>query len=547
MTRPSDVIRIVSDEEFPASVRELPADPDLLKDGALMLHQREWIAHIHKHPLSISEKGRRTGITYATAKDDSITCASTRKAGGDNVYYIGDTKEKGLEFIGYCAHMAKVMAMAMAENWSGVEVILFEDQQDDGSSKYITSYRIRFASGFQVVALSSNPANIRGLQGIVNIDEAAFHANVQAVIDAASALIIWGGRIRIISTHNGSQNPFNQLIKDAKKGLNDYKVYQVFFDDAVNNGLYERVCMVKGWTPSIEGKKEWYKRIRGSYGTNKAAMLEELDGIPAEGNGVVIPGLLIESRMPEERPILSVALDDNFALKDDHYRKSWCDDWIKQNLEAVLKNLSKENKHVFGFDYARHCDFAVFTPLEIKPNLIRSCPFVIELHNVPTRQQEQILWYTIDRLPNFSNGAMDASGNGATIAEYTADKYGHNVIDQVRFSNAWYRDNMTDFVDSFTDGMIELPKSDNILNDLRTLQRIDGLVKLPALRKTDVNNDKLKRHGDAAIALALGYFASSTDVIIYDYETIKPKSGNKDSDRDDYVNTSRYSNERGMM
>lgn len=77
---------------------------------------------------------------------------------------------------------------------SGIEEFLFEDQDDRGNSKHITAYRIRFSSGFQVTALSSRPANIRGLQGIVVIDEAAFHQDVQGVLDAATALLIWGAR-----------------------------------------------------------------------------------------------------------------------------------------------------------------------------------------------------------------------------------------------------------------------------------------------------------------------------------------------------------------
>lgn len=529
MSMPSDVIRVVEEHEFPPSVRELPSDPNLLKDGALMLHQRQWLHHIHTHDLAIAEKGRRTGITYATSKDDAITAASSREAGGDNVYYIGDTKDKGLEFIGYCAHMAKVMAMAMAEDWNGVEVFLFDDQVVDPitqeiKSKQITSYRIRFASGFQIVALSSNPANIRGLQGIVNIDEAAFHQDVDGVIDAASALIIWGGKIRIISTHNGAKNRFNQLIKDSLKGLNDFKVFKVFFDDAVKNGLYERVCMVKGWEPSIEGKKEWYQRVRGAYGNNKAAMLEELDGVPREGSGVAIPGVLIESCMHEVRPVIQLTLENDFALKSDEYRRSWMDDWIKQNIDPLLKKLNPKSRHVYGSDYARHRDFASFAPLEITEHLVRRCPFIIDMHNVPTRQQEQIIWHIIDNLPRFDKGAMDATGNGATLAEYTADKFGHNVIDQVMLNNAWYRDNMTPFVDAFTDKSIDLPKNDNVLNDIRTLERIDGIVKLPAIRTKDNEQSSLERHGDSAIALALAWYASEQDPVSIDFTPV-PKTG----------------------
>lgn len=516
MGTPGDTIRTLDWEELPASVREIPTGHNPLEDGILMRHQREWVKLINEQDLAFCEKGRRTGITYATALDDTITASSSRAAGGDNVYYIGDTKEKGLEFIGYCAHMATVMASAMAEGWNGIEVFLFEDQQPDGSSKNITSYRIRFASGFQIVALSSRPAGIRGLQGIVNIDEAAFHLNVQAVIDACLALIIWGGKIRIISTHNGAKNPFNQLARDIRAGLYTFKFFRCGFDDAVANGLYERVCLVKGWTPSPEGKKAWYQRVRGAYGANKAAMREELDVIPREGSGVAIPGILIEECMKEVRPIKRLALESGFALKGLEYRDSWIEAWIKQHLDPRLAALDKDRDHYFGFDYSRYCDFAVFAPMTIEQFLTRRVPFLIEFHNVPTRHQQQILWYVIDRLPRFRSGAMDATGNGQTIAEYTADKYDVSRtgrIHEVTLNDAWYRDNMGPFVEAFEDQTIDLMKDADVLNDIRALERIDGIVKLPKIHTQDTKAAEFMRHGDAAIALALGHFATRSSSV----------------------------------
>jgi phage FluMu gp28-like protein len=528
MKHPGDVIRILDPAELPPQVREIPEGFDPLADGVLMLHQREWIKQIHEHDLNIGEKGRRTGITYATALDDSITASSNKKAGGDNVYYIGDTKEKGLEFIGYCANMTKIMACAMAEGWNGIEVFLFEDQQEDGTSKQITSYRIRFASGFQIVALSSNPANIRGLQGIVDIDEAAFHKNVQAVIDACTALLIWGGKIRIISTHNGMKNPFNQLIRDSRAGLNAFKVFHCTFDDAVANGLYERVCMIKGWTVTPEGKQAWYDKIRMGYGTNTAAMKEELDAIPREGSGVAIPGILIEQCMTEVRPIVRLALESDFAAQPLSYRDSWITEWIKVNIEPCIDLFDRKRQHCFGSDYARHGDFSVFSPMSIEQDLRRKVPFMVEMKNVPTRHQTQIIWYIIDRLPKFRAGAMDATGNGATIAEYTAEKYGLERVHQVILNDSWYRENMVPFQQAFEDKMMDLPKDVDILNDVRALELIDGIIKLPKLRVQDTKDAEFKRHGDGAIALAMGYFASKQDVAEYAYEPVKKKDDDDD-------------------
>ncbi|MGD9950291.1 MAG: hypothetical protein AB7U29_17705 [Desulfobulbus sp.] len=510
-----DVERILSFDELPASVREIPANHDPLADGVLMLHQQEAIALCHQEDLVVFEKGRRTGITYAIALDSAIIAASSKEAGGDNVYYVGDTKDKGLEFIGYCGHFSRVMATAMADGFMGVEVFLFEDRQPNGESKFITSYRIRYASGRQIVALSSNPANIRGLQGIVIIDEAAFHANVQAVIDACLALLIWGGKIRIISTHNGQKNPFNQLIKDARDGVNLFKPYRCTFDDAVKNGLYERVCLMRGWTPSEEGKRAWYNKVRGSYGANTAAMLEELDAIPREGSGVAIPSIVIESCMHEVRPIVRLTLDTDFALLPGDERRRRCEEWIRTNVDPLLDGLDPTLEHCFGSDYARHFDFAIFSPVVVLQDLTRKYPWMIEMLNVPTRQQEQIIWHVIRRLPRFRCGAMDATGNGATLAEYTADEFDHSRtgrIIEVKFNDAWYRDNMQSFVDAWFDKAIDAPKDLDIKNDLRCLERINGIVKLPDVRVKDSKDSEAKRHGDAGISMALGWFASKQDV-----------------------------------
>jgi len=508
---PGDVQRILSFDELPPRVRRIPANHNPLATGVLMDPQREWIRMCHEYDLMIAEKGRRTGITYATALDSTIIAASSADAGGDNVYYIGDTKEKGLEFIGYCAHMAKTMAAAMADGFMGIEVFLFEDQQDDGSSRQITSYRIRFASGFQIVALSSNPANIRGLQGIVIIDEAAFHKNVQAVVDACNALLIWGGKIRVISTHNGDRNPFNQLIRDAHAGINPFQVFRCTFDDAVAAGLFERVCMMRKWEPTEERKRTWYNRIRGSYGANKDAMAEELDAIAREGSGIAIPGVVIESCMREARPIARLTLDTAFGLRPVEERDAWCADWIVSNIDPLLAALDPELHHSFGFDYARHMDFACFGPIETKQDLTRYVPWILEMHNVPKRQQQQVLFHIIRRLPRFTCGAMDATGNGAGIAEDTADEFGQDRIHQIKLNDAWYRDNMGSFVQGFEDRVLDIPRDADVKNDLRSLARINGIIKLTSLRVADTKDSEKKRHGDAAIMLALGWFAANQD------------------------------------
>lgn len=514
----TSTVRIVEWDELPASVREVPAGFNPLADGILMKHQVQWLSL--QASIKICPKGRRTGITFATALDKTIKAAARKSAGGDNVFYIGDTKEKGLEFIGYCAKFARVIAQAQSQGVSSIEEFLFEDQDERGNSRQITSYRIRFSSGFQIVALSSRPANIRGLQGVVVIDEAAFHPDVQGVLDAATALLIWGGSIEIISSHNGKKNPFNQMVLDMESGRygDDVAVFRVTFDDAVANGLYERAQLMQGLPATPDDKRKWYAKIRNGYGVRKAAMREELDCIPRDGSGVCIPGVWIDEAMTEPRPILRLALGDEFAAKRPAEREAWCEEWIARNLKPLLAKLDPARQHVFGQDFARHRHFSTIAPMEIGQTLRRTMPFGVEMHRVPTRQQEQILWALIRGLPRFGGGAMDATGPGQTLAEYTGDHFGAS-IHQVTLSRGWYGLWMPKLIQGFEDRMIDLPAEATLADDIRSIVEIDGIAMVVKAEAKDAKDPDLFRHGDFAIALAMGWFASLNLSALIDFQS----------------------------
>lgn len=396
----TSTLRVVEWDELPESVRTIPDGYNPITEGLLMAHQADWLAI--NAQIKLCEKGRRTGITFAEALDSVITAASRKSAGGMDVFYVGDTKEKGLEFIGYCAKFSRVIAEAQASGVSEIEEFLFEDQDESGNTRQINAYRIRYASGFKVVALSSNPANLRGLQGKVIIDEAAYHRNVSAVLDAATALLIWGGRIVIISTHNGKANAFNQMIADIQEGRygDAAVVYKATFDDAVANGLYERRCMMRGEAPTAEGKEAWYKSIRNAYGPRKAQMREELDAIPRDGNGVCVPGVWIEDAMRPDRQVLRLALDESFTQQAVYRREAYVETWIELSLLPLLQQLDPELRWFLGMDYARHRDFSIICPMSVDQQRHRDVPFAVEMHKVPTRQQQQVLFTILRALPN---------------------------------------------------------------------------------------------------------------------------------------------------
>jgi phage FluMu gp28-like protein len=117
---------------------------------------------------------------------------------GRNVFYIGDTKDKGREFIGYVAHFAKVVAKELAE----VEEFLFEDEREDGTSKFIFCLPRDLCQrlpGRGAVAAGEHSR----LAGRRRDRRSRIPRNVREVIDAVNALLIWGGKIRVISPITG--------------------------------------------------------------------------------------------------------------------------------------------------------------------------------------------------------------------------------------------------------------------------------------------------------------------------------------------------------
>ncbi|HGM5880631.1 hypothetical protein [Stenotrophomonas forensis] len=524
-----DTERILDWDELPESVRAISANFDISKAGVLMAHQSEWIRMQEGLDIAVCEKGRRTGITFAQALADTITAASAKDAGGDNVWYMADTKEKGLEFIGYVAKFAPIIARGQA---SRIEQHIFQDQQPDGTSRQIQAFRVRFASGFRVTALSSRPENIHGLQGVVDLDEAALHKDVAKVLESATALLIWGGRIRVWSTHRGKKNPFNQLVQDVQAGRYGKKagVIRISFDDAVSNGLYERVCAMRGKVATAEGKKEWYTAIRSAYGPRKAAMREELDVIPRDGDGSAIPSVWIDRAMPEVRPVLRLVFDDDFPKRSEKEREIWCSVWIATTLLPVLRVAVAgfTGRWAIGMDFARHRHFSVIKPAKVGQDLRRDVPFLIEMANAPTRQQEQILWALLDALkegfPGRWSFAGDATGPGQTLMEYTGDRYGRAELDtetgryiggpihEVTLSRPWYGEWMPKYIALFEDGFLSLPRDASLEDDHRAVEYVDGIPMVPRLERKDLQDPELVRHGDGAIAGVLMQFAALNHV-----------------------------------
>lgn len=487
----------------------------------LLAYQQAWVAD--EAQLKIAEKGRRVGLTWAEAADDVLIAAAE---GGSNVFYISATQDMAREYIEACAMWARHFDRAASEIAEGI----FEDEGPGGELRNIKTYEITFPdSGKRIVALSSRPTNLRGKQGVIVIDEAAFAPDLAGLIKAAMAMLLWGDKVRIISTHDGAENAFNELIQEVRAGKRggpaEASVHRITFAQAVADGLYRRVCLRKGLAWTAEGEQRWVDAAYRFYGDNAA---EELDAVPSQGGGRYLSLALIEQRsvpawVPgQDAPGPGPALvrgkwNDEFAWLPEDVRRHAIDGWCREHLDPAIAALHRDRRHVFGEDFARSRNLTSITVLEEDADATQPLVIQLELFNCPFSCQEQILIYLIDRLPRFRGGAMDAGGNGAALAEKMAQRYGTEMIERVQLSSAFYLEHMPKLKAGLEDGTLKnLPRDVQCRDDLRALVLVKGVPRLPdgdtarsaaAKAAAAEGGEKLQRHGDFAISLFLARYA----------------------------------------
>ncbi|MFC3716816.1 hypothetical protein ACFONC_11705 [Luteimonas soli] len=504
------------------AARQLVPDTAAADVPAVLLpYQQRWISD--PASLKVMEKGRRTGITWAEAADNVLIAASAKSAGGQNVYYLGTDKEMTEEYIGACAMWAKAFNHAAGAMEEG-----FWDEEDD--DKHIKTYTIRFpASGNKIVALASRPRKLRGRQGVLVGDESAFVDDLPELIKAAVAFLIWGGKVRLISTHDGADNAFNEVIQEIRGGKRNGSVHKVTFLDAVKEGLYRRICLRLGRQWSQHAEDAFVTEIYGTYGD---AAEEELDCVPRNSGGAYLSRALIESRMDAATPVLSLSLPEGFEMEPESVRVGQVNEWLDAQVLPHLQRLqvcSGEFRGiVYGWDFARHVDLSIMTPLVEDHHLLRRVPFVLELRKVPFEQQKQVLFYVADRLPRLRAGAHDSTGNGMYLGEVAAQRYGSRIA-QVMINDGFYGENFPKLKADLQDGTVSgLPKTGDWMDDLRAVQNVKGTPKVPDKRTTSKAGGK--RHGDGAISLVLANSVARADFVPIEFLSSGTNAGQRVAD-----------------
>lgn len=496
----------------------------------LLPYQQESLQLAEEHQLLVVEKSRRIGLSYAFAPFADL--AASAADGAQNVYYIGYNLDMAREFIGYCADFAKAFdGVTVSLPDENVEYVVkrqdgsylnargsvLVDAQDGDyrsdqvvneaqggflikgdAGKSVKAFRVDFPSGKAVVALPSSPRSVRGKQGIFIIDEAAFHDNLEQLIKAILAALMWGGRVIVISTHDGTDNFFNTLIEEIRAGKRAGHVQRITLKDAIAAGLFKRICLVQGKPWSIEAEQAWEATIRKTYGD---AADEELDVIPSRGSGTYLARATIVEAMSKDLPLVRLRCPDGFERWTEERRRDWLLEFLEGEVKPWLDAFDPTRRTFMGQDFARSGDVSpvMFGQHDEYMRLVTR--LTLEMRNVPFSDQEFALEWLCRRVPHFARGKVDGRGNGSALAEKMQMLFGFDVIEAVMATDKVYLQLMPLLKSGIEDRTFLIPFDEGVLDDFRMIKLVRGIPKIPDRPQNAKEDGKVaKRHGDTAIS-----------------------------------------------
>lgn len=426
-------------------------------------------------PVAVVEKSRRIGLSWADASERVMHAAHGR----GNVTYMSYNLDMTRTYIQDCAAWAETLGRAVSE-------VIEEQSELDADA---LQFRLDFPNGKSIVALPSTPRVLRsrGKPGdVVVIDEAAFCDDLDELLDAALAVTMWGGTVRIISTHNGVANAFNQLVTGIRDGKHpQYALHRVTLDDAITDGLARRVYSVTGreWKEGSSAA-EWRAAVMGIYQT-EAAMRQELFCEPAQGGGSWLKW------------------DDIRAAVDDDAGRP--------------ERASERGTFYVGVDIARRRDLWVAAVVEVVGDVRWVRELVVE-RDLSFAEQYGVVRRLVERYRPV-RVAVDQTGMGEAVVERLQEAHGAHLVEGVILSGPRRLDVATALLEAAQDRRLRIPDDEALRADLHAVKAETGPTGGPRLLADRSGTDG---HADRFWALALALAAAKVARGPYGYEPVYP-------------------------
>lgn len=443
-----------------------PANPDAL----FLDYQARWVQD--RSRLKLMEKSRQIGISWATAYA-GVERTAEAEARNDQWVSSRDDLQARL-FIEDCKMWARMLDAAARDLG---EQIIDED-------KRLSAYVLEFANNHRIHSMSSNPDAQAGKRGGRILDEFALHPDPRKLWSIAYPGITWGGAMEVISTHRGSHNFFNQLIREVVEGGNPKGIshHRVTLQDALEQGFLYKLQQV---LPADDERQEMTEA-------------EYFDWVRA--------GTADEESFQQE--YMCQPADDDVAFLE-------YDLIAGAEYGAGVDWQRPESGRLYaGLDIGRKRDLTVLWVVE-KLGDVFYTRHVECLRNMRKSEQEKIVWPWFERVDRV---CLDYTGLGIGWGDDAQDRFGTHKVELVTFTTRVKEELAYPVRSAMEDRRLRIPYDKDIRADLRSVTKqttAAGNVRFTAERTPD-------GHADRFWGLALALHAASTPRAPIEY-TLAPR------------------------
>lgn len=458
------------------NARILPPNPD----GLFLPYQERWINDTSR--LKLMEKSRQIGLSWSTAYP---AVERTAKQGSKWDQWVSSRDEiQARLFLEDCKMWAQVFSLA-ADDLG--EVVI-------DAKKKLTALVLSFASGKRIYSMSSNPDAQAGKRGGRILDEFALLNDPRQMWSIAYPGLTWGGFMEVISTHRGSKNFFNLLIREILEKNNPKKIslHRVTLQDALDQGFLYKLqqALPQDAEQQAMDEKEYFDFIKAGCADEESFQQEYM----------CVPG------------------DDDTAFLE-YDLIAGCEYPAAEKWEIELPERPTGNLYA-GLDIGRKKDLTVLWVLELLGDVLYT-RMVITLKNMSKPDQEKVLWPWMKIL---NRCCLDYTGLGIGWGDDAQKQFGEYRVECVTFTPKVKEAMAYPVRGKMEDKKLRIPFDPEVRADLRAVTKettAAGNIRFTAERSEN-------GHADRFWALALAIHAvGNTGPIKYSYDSVK-KSDNAD-------------------
>lgn len=427
--------------KFKGNAKSIPANAEAL----FLSSQAKWIKDESR--LKLMEKSRQIGLSWSTAYAAAERTAAVG-ASFDQWVSSRDDLQARL-FIEDCKMWAQIMNLAAQDLG---EVVL--DPKDR-----ISAYVLQFSNGKRIHSMSSNPDAQAGKRGGRILDEFALHPDPRKLWAIAYPGITWGGSMELISTHRGSHNFFNQLVREVRENGNPkgISLHRVTLQDALDQGFLYKLQQK---LPHDDARQAM----------DEAAYFD-----------FVRSGCADEESFQQEY-LCNPADDDSAFLEYDLIAK--CE------YPAAANWKTAESGQLYaGIDIGRKHDLTVLWVVERLGDTFYT-RHIECLKNMTKGDQEKVLWPWIEKCQRV---CIDATGLGIGWTDDAQKNFGNYKVEGITFTAQVKESLAYPLKGAMQDGKLRIPYDPQVRADLRAVTKLTtsaGNIRFTAERTKDGHSDR---------------------------------------------------------